>query len=185
MSEQTIPALKSNMEKSISSLSAQLAKISSGRAQPGLIEDIMVDYYGTQTPLKQIASITVPETRQLLIQPWDKAAVFAIDKAIQISNLGLTPQVEGQTIRINIPQMTEERRKDMKKIVDDYGEKARVALRAHRQDAIKDIKTEEKDKQISEDDSRRLQEQVQKMTESFNSRVDELVSAKEKEIMTV
>jgi ribosome recycling factor len=184
MSEQVVKQTRESMEKTIDSVRHQLAKIQTGRATTALVEDLPVDYYGNKTPLKQMAHISVPENRQILIQPWDQSAVSAVEKAITSSNLGLSPRMEGKSIRLMIPQMTEERRKEMKKVIDDYTEKGRIAVRANRQDGIKAIRAEEANG-MSEDDGRRFQEEVQKLTDAKIAEIDKLHEEKVKDLMTV
>lgn len=185
MSTTPLAELKQEMEKGLDALKSQLSKIHTGRANPGLLEDVQVEYYGNVVPLKQIANITVPESRQLVVQPWDKGALTAIEKSITQSNLGLNPQNEGSILRIHLPIMTEERRKQMKKIMDDITEKARVSMRGHRHEAIKSIKQQETNKAISEDESRRLQDEVQTLTDAMNKEIDNVHKHKVDELMTV
>ncbi len=185
MSEAIMKMCRETMGKSIDALNSQFTKVNTGRAHAGLVEDIQVEYFGSIMPLKSMASISVPESRQILVTPWDRGAVAAIEKGIMASNLGLHPQVEGQTVRVMIPTMTEERRKDLKKVVESYAEKSRVAIRGHRQDAIKEIKNNETNKALSEDESKRFQDQVQKLTEEHNHKIEALLKTKIDEILTV
>ena len=185
MSEAIMKMCRDTMNKNIEALVTQFARVNTGRAHASLIEDVPIEYFGSVIPLKQTASISVPESRQLLVTPWDRGAVSAIEKGIMASNLGLHPQVEGQTVRVMIPTMTEERRKDLRKVVDGYAEKIRIAIRTHRQDAIRDIKKEESAKALSEDESKRFQDQVQKLTEEHNHTIEQLLKAKVDEILTV
>jgi len=184
MSEQVVKQVHENMEKTLDSIRHQLAKIQSGRATTALVDDLVVEYYGNKTPLKQMAAISVPENRQILIQPWDQSAIGAVEKAITGSNLGLSPRTEGKAIRLMIPQMTEERRKEMKKVIEDYIEKGRISIRSNRQDGIKSVRAEEANG-MSEDDSRRYQEEVQKMTDAKMAEIDKLHEEKVKDLMTV
>ena len=173
------------MERSIAALRKELSRIRTGRATLALLEGIDVDYYGTATPLNQMATLAAPESRLLTIQPWDKSQVGLIEKAIQRSDLGLTPMNDGKLIRLAIPPLTAERRKDLVKKVKKIGEDAKVALRNVRRDGNETLKDLEKTKDISQDDLRRGQEQVQKITDRFISQVDDVLSAKEHEILEV
>ena len=173
------------MERSIAALRKELSRIRTGRATLALLEGIDVDYYGTATPLNQMATLAAPESRLLTIQPWDKSQVGLIEKAIQRSDLGLTPMNDGKIIRLAIPPLTAERRKDLVKKVKKIGEDAKVALRNVRRDGNETLKDLEKTKDISQDDLRRGQEQVQKITDRFISQVDDVMNAKEHEILEV
>ncbi len=176
---------KERMNKALSSLDHDFAKLRTGRAAPSLVEDIQVDYYGTMTPLKQIASISVPESRSLTIQPWDRGAFAAVEKAIMKSDLGLTPVNDGKIIRINIPPLTEERRKDLVKIAKKYTEDCRIAMRNVRRDGNDTLKKMQKDKDITEDDLRTGQAEIQKITDDQIAAADKALEAKEKEIMEI
>jgi len=173
------------MNGAISALKSELSKLRTGKASPALVENIKVDYYGNPTPLKQLASISTPEYRLILVQPWDKSSVKNIEKAIITSNLGLNPATSGNIIRIPIPSLTEERRKELVKLVHKYGEEAKIAIRNVRRDANDSIKTLEKEKEISEDESHIAQEEIQELTDENTKMVDEVVESKEKEIMEV
>ena len=175
--------LKDRMDKTVQTLGKNFSKIRTGRATPALLDGLSADYYGTPTQLTQMASITAPEPRLLLIQPWDAQAIGDIEKAILKSELGLTPQSDGKVIRITIPTLTQERRKDLSKLVKKNGEEAKVGLRNIRRDANEMLKDLKKDKEISEDDQKKAEEQVQKITDDFVKQVDVVASAKEKEIM--
>ncbi|MWC26534.1 ribosome recycling factor [Paenibacillus sp. MMS18-CY102] len=172
------------MEKAIGALKRDLATLRAGRATPALLDRIQVEYYGTMTPVNQLANINTPDSRTLLLQPWDKSSVAAIEKAIMKSDLGLTPSNDGSTIRLSIPALTEERRTELVKLTKKFGEEAKIAVRNIRRDANDDIKKLEKDA-ISEDESRRHQDDIQKTTDRFVSEVDKVLAAKEKEIMEV
>lgn len=172
------------MEKAVGALRKELASLRAGKASPALVERVQVEYYGSMTPLNQVASVNTPDARTLLIQPWDKSALQAIEKAIQKSELGLTPSNDGQIIRLNIPALTEERRVELTKLIKKYGEEAKVAIRNIRRDANDDIKKLEKTG-MSEDESRRHQDDVQKSTDRFTAEIDKVLAAKEKEIMEV
>jgi len=174
-----------SMKKSIETLQHELMGIRTGKANPGLLEGVRVMYYGQPVPLRQVANIAVPEPRLITIQPWEKSMIPEIDKAIHASELGLNPQIEGALIRLPIPPLTEERRKELVKVVKKYGEETRVAVRNLRRDANERFKKLEKDHKISEDEMHARVEEVQKMTDKYVKHVDEVLVAKEKEIMEV
>lgn len=176
---------KGRMERAIEALHSDLRAIRTGRASPALLEKLQVEYYGTPTPLNQLAGVSVPEPRMLMIRPYDKNTIAAIERAIQKSDLGLTPSNDGQIVRLMIPQLTEERRKDLSKQVGRRVEEARVAARNIRRDANDRLTKMEKDKEISEDDLRDAQKEVQKLTDDFIKQIDEIGKAKEAEIMEV
>jgi ribosome recycling factor len=177
--------MKSSMEKSIEAFQKDLKRIRTGRASLALLDGLMVDYYGTPTPVNQLATLSIPEARQIFIQPWDSQAVPDIEKAILKSELGLTPSNDGKVVRINIPQLTAERRKELVKIVKKMGEEYKVQVRNHRRDANEMLKELKKDKQISEDDLHKAQDRVQKTTDELILRVDKVMSDKESEIMEI
>jgi ribosome recycling factor len=174
---------ETKMKKTIEILAGEFGRIRTARANPALLDGIKVDYYGTPTPLKQIANIGVPDPRSLVIQPWDKSSLGAIEKAIQKSDLGLNPSVEATLVRVIIPPLTEERRKDLVKLVSRLTEESRVSVRNIRRDAIDRLKKKEKDKEISEDDMHHAQKQVQDLTDKYVKELDELFAKKEKEIL--
>jgi ribosome recycling factor len=174
-----------SMKKSIESLKRELVGIRTGKANPGLLDNVKVMYYGQTVPLRQVASIAVPEPRLITVQPWEKTMVPEIEKAIQASELGLNPQSDGTLIRLPIPPLTEERRKDLVKVVKRCAEESRVALRNIRRDANEKYKKLEKDGKMSEDEMHTRQDEVQKSTDRFVEQVDEVISAKEKEIMEI
>lgn len=176
---------ESKMQQAVQAARRDLAAIRTGRANPALLDRITVDYYGTPTPLNQLASITVPEARLLVVQPWDKNSLKDIEKAIMSSDLGLTPNNDGTVIRIQIPQLTEERRRDLARLARKEAEEKRVAVRNARRDANEELKRLEKEGVISEDDSRRAQTDVQQLTDKYIKEIDDLLAAKEKEIMEV
>ncbi|MDY6910266.1 MAG: ribosome recycling factor [Thermodesulfobacteriota bacterium] len=176
---------KDRMNKVIANLEKDFKRLRTGRASVSLLEGIRVDYYGASTPLNQLATLSVPEPRLILIQPWDQSAIGEVEKAILKSELGLTPMNDGKIIRINIPPLTEERRRDLVKLVKKMAEEAKVAVRNVRRDANEMIKDLKKEKEISEDDAFKAQEEVQKITDDFIKKVDELSAAKEKEILEV
>jgi len=176
---------KGRMEKAIEALHGDLRAIRTGRASPALLEKLQVEYYGTPTPLNQLAGVSVPEPRVLMIRPYDRSTIGAIEKAIQKSDLGLTPSNDGQVVRLLIPQLTEERRKDLSKQVGRRVEEARVAARNIRRDANDRLTKLEKDKEISEDDLHDAQKDIQKLTDEYIKQIDEIGKAKEAEIMEV
>ena len=171
---------ESRMSKSIDSLTESLQSIRAGRANTSLLDRIYVDYYGQQSPLNQVASLSAPEARLLAIQPWDATLIPEIEKAIQKSDLGITPSNDGKIIRLVIPQLTEERRKDLTKLVGKYAEEAKVSIRNIRRDAMEDIKKAEKAKEISEDDRKTYEEDIQKLTDKYIKDVDSVAADKEK-----
>ncbi|MCC6314517.1 MAG: ribosome recycling factor [Thermomicrobiales bacterium] len=176
---------RTRMEKAIDALRRDLSTIRTGRASPSLVERLMVDYYGTNTLLNQMAGISAPETRLLVIQPWDRGALGAIEKALQKSDLGLTPNNDGQVIRLNIPALTEERRKQLVKLVHHQLEDGKVALRNIRRDAITSVRELMNEKMISADDERRAVQQVDELTKRFVDEVDKIGKTKEQEVLEV
>jgi ribosome recycling factor len=173
------------MQKTIEHLTKDLATLRAGRANPAMLDKIMVDYYGEPTPLNQLANITVPEARLLVIQPWDKSSIANIEKAILKSDLGVNPTNDGNVIRIAIPQLTEERRKELVKVVKKRGEEAKVAVRNIRRDANDMLKSSEKGKMISEDQAKKGNDEIQKTTDKYIKDIDVILTAKEKDIMEV
>jgi ribosome recycling factor len=173
------------MQKSIDALKTSLSRIRTGRAHAGLLEQIMVDYYGSMVPISQVANITVQDARTIAVQPWEKKMVQVVDKAIRESDLGLNPATSGDLIRVPMPPLSEERRRELTKVVKHEGEQAKVAVRNLRRDANEHLKSLLKDKAISEDDERRAQDDVQKLTDRFVVEIDRLLTVKEQEIMTV
>jgi ribosome recycling factor len=173
------------MHKSIETLKADLAKVRTGRAHTGILDHVMVDYYGNPTSLSQVANVTLVDARTIGVQPWEKKMVAVIEKAIRESDLGLNPSTQGDLIRVPTPPLTEERRKEMVKLVKSEGEDAKIAVRNIRRDANEALKKLLKDKACSEDDERRAQDEVQKLTDKFVLEVDKLVAEKEKEVLTV
>jgi len=176
---------ESRMSRALDALERDLAAIRTGRAATALVERIPVEYYGTSTPLNQLASISVPEAHSIVIQPWDRSALGAIEKAIQKSEVGLMPNVDGTAVRLNIPPLTEERRKDLVKLVHKRMEEARVEIRNHRRDVADEIKKAEKDGDVTPDESRREQDLLQKVTDRWTAEVDRVGKHKEQEIMEV
>ena len=173
------------MKKSIDSVAADFAAVRAGRANAAVLDRIMVDYYGSPTPIQQIASIGSPDPRQLLITPWDGSALKLIERAIQESDLGINPQNDGKAIRLNFPQLTEERRKELVKQIHKYSEGGKVAIRNIRRDAIEKFKKMQKDSEITEDDYKIAEKDLQKLTDDMCKEVDALLDKKEKELMAV
>lgn len=173
------------MDGAIEVFKKDLGSIRTGRASLSLLEGITVDYYGTPTPIQQVASLSIPEPRQILIQPWEQRLIPEIEKAIMKSDLGLTPTNDGKAIRINIPPLTEERRKQLVKVVRKRAEEARIAIRNIRRDTNEELKKLEKDKHLSEDIVKKSQEEIQKITDSYIAKIDDILAHKEKEIMEV
>ncbi|URZ99050.1 ribosome recycling factor [Bacillus subtilis] len=185
MSKEVLTQTKEKMEKAIAAYQRELATVRAGRANPSLLDKVTVEYYGAQTPLNQLSSINVPEARMLVITPYDKTAIGDIEKAILKADLGLTPTSDGNMIRIAIPALTEERRKELVKVVKKYAEEAKVAVRNVRRDANDDLKKLEKNGDITEDELRASTEDVQKLTDEYVSKIDRVTKDKEKEIMEV
>lgn len=185
MIKDIIKDAEERMKKSIEHLSKDLASMRAGRANPAMVERVSVDYYGTPTPINQLANVTVPEARLLVIQPWDKSMIADIEKAIMRSDLGITPSNDGNVIRLAVPQLTEERRKELAKVVKKRVEEARVAVRNIRREANDMLKSSEKDKLISEDENKKGADEIQKLTDKYVKNVDAVLQAKEKEIMEV
>lgn len=176
---------ENKMNKAIAVLENDYASIRAGRANPAILDKISVEYYGAQTPLAQVGTISVPEARTILIQPWDASILKDIEKAILASDIGINPNNDGKVIRLNFPPLTEERRKELKKSVSKRGEEAKVAIRNIRRDALDEFKKQKKNNEITEDDLKDMEDSVQKLTDKFVKKVDDLTSAKEKEIMEV
>ena len=173
------------MQKCVQAFQADLKKLPTGRAHPSLIEHLKVDYYGSDVPLQQVAGISIEDARTLVVSPWEKNMVGPIEKAIHKSELGLTPNTAGSVIRIPLPPLTEERRRDITKVVRQDAENARVSVRSVRRDAITDLKELLKEKLVSQDEERRGQEEIQKLTDRFVAEIDQQLAAKEKEILQV
>jgi ribosome recycling factor len=185
MSKQILDQFGTAADKSLASLKNELAKVRTGRASTALVEPVQVDYYGSMTPLTQVANVTTPDARTIQIAPWENSMIAAIEKAIHAANIGLTPQSDGKVVRISVPAMTEERRKEMVKLIKKIGEDAKVAIRNSRRDSNEAVKAAEKAKTVTEDESKKFQEQIQKKTDEKVAEVDKLIAAKEKEIMTI
>jgi ribosome recycling factor len=177
-----IREVEDKMKKSLEVLQHGFSSIRSGRASVGMVENIKVDYYGTHTPVKQMANITIPEPKTLLIHPWDASAIKLIEKAILESDLGITPVVDGKMVRLVVPALTRERREELAKIANKVAEESRVAIRSIRRDANETIKQFEKDKKTTEDESFKLQQEVQKLTDRYIQSIDQAQATKEKEI---
>jgi ribosome recycling factor len=180
-----IAAAEERMKKTLESLSKEFSKVRTGQANPAVLESVYVDYYGSPTPIPQVAAVSAPDARTLAVTPWEKPMVQAIAKAILASNLGLNPQAEATMIRIVLPPLTEERRKELAKLCKNIAEEARVAIRNIRRDTNDGIKKQAKDESQSQDQEKKLQEQVQKLTDKYIAKVDEAYAVKEKEILTV
>ena len=172
------------MDGAVESLKGDLSGLRTGRANTSLLDPVVVEVYGSMMPLNQVATVNAPEPRMLAVQVWDKANVSAVEKGITKANLGLNPMTDGQTIRLPMPDLNEERRKELAKLAGDYGEKGKIAIRNVRRDANDSLKEDEKKKEISEDDRKRLEDEVQKLTDKYVAEADEAAAAKEKEILT-
>ena len=177
--------LSANTDKSIQALQKDLLKVRTGRASTALIDHVHVDYYGSKTPITQVANLTTPDARTIQIVAWEPSMLGAIEKAIFEANVGFTPQNDGKVIRITMPPLTEERRKEMVKMIKKVGEDTKIAIRNHRRDANEAVKKQEKDKAISADESKKFQDQIQKKTDDKVAEVDKIIATKEKEIMTL
>ncbi|SDJ01269.1 ribosome recycling factor [Salimicrobium halophilum] len=185
MSDKLIKETKDQMKKAVQAFSKQLATVRAGRANPNILDAVYVDYYGASTPLNQLAQVSAPEPRLLVITPYDKSAISEIEKAIQKADLGLAPSSDGNVVRINIPALTQERRKDLTKVVGKYTEEAKVQIRNIRRDTNDQLKKDEKDGELTEDDLRSYQDDVQKLTDDHVKEIDDLAKKKEEEIMEV
>jgi ribosome recycling factor len=180
-----INELKRRMQGAIQVLKQELGGLRTGRASINLVEPIQVEAYGTHMPLNQVATVSVPEPRMISVQVWDRSVVHAVEKAIHASNLGLTPSTEGQVLKLRIPELTQDRRKELVKVAHKYAEAAKVAVRHVRRDGLDVLKKMEKDHKISEDDGKRSSDQVQKLTDELIVEIDKMLTAKEKEVLTV
>ncbi len=183
MTKETLQQLEEKMKKTVDLIAKDLSTLRAGRATPALLDKIFIDYYGTPTPINQVATISVPEPRLLVIQPWERSLVPQIEKAIQKSDLGVTPNSDGYLIRISIPSLTQEKRKDLVKVIQKKAEEARVVVRNLRRDGNDQIKAVEKKGDISEDEAKRTLEEIQKKTDKYIKQVDQITEAKQKEIM--
>ncbi len=178
-------AFESKMKKSISVFEADLASIRAGRANPAILDKVTVEYYGVDSPLTQIGTVSVPDARTILIQPWDASILGEVEKAILKSDIGITPNNDGKSIRLNFPPLTEERRKELSKTVKKYGEECKIAIRSIRRDAIENFKAQKKASEITEDDLKIAEEDIQKLTDKYIKLIDGITAKKEKEIMEV
>lgn len=185
MYKDVIAKSRAGMEKSIDALKKDFAKVRTGRASAALLDDVRIDYYGTPTPLNQVGTLAVPEPRLITIQPWEKKLIPEIEKAILKSDLGLNPASDGVLVRIVIPALTEERRKEMVKLVRKMGEETKIAIRNIRRDGNEQLKKLEKNKEISEDELKRGEKEIQDLTDQFVRKTDEVVAGKEKEVMEI
>ncbi|MFO7982925.1 MAG: ribosome recycling factor [Desulfuromonadales bacterium] len=185
MNEDVISTARQGMNKAIDALKKELSRVRTGRASTAILDDVVVDYYGIPTPLNQVGTLSVPEPRLITIQPWEKNLIPQIEKAILKSDLGLTPNSDGQVVRISFPPLTEERRKDMVKLARRLGEDAKIAIRNVRREANETLKKLEKEKEISEDDLKRGEKDIQDLTDSFVQKVDQTIDKKEKEVMEI
>jgi len=185
MSKAVMDQMTQSMDKNLQSLKGELAKVRTGRASTALVDTVHVDYYGSAVPINQVANITTPDARTIQIVPWEPGTIGSIEKGILAANIGLTPQNDGKVIRISLPMMTEERRKELVKLIKKMGEESKVAIRNHRRDANEAMKTAEKDKTVSQDEAKKVLEQIQKKTDEKVAEVDKIIAGKEKEIMTV
>lgn len=183
--KEIIKEAENNMSKTIEVVKKEFASMRAGRATPALLDKIMVNYYGTPTPVNQLANITVPEARLLVIQPWDKSAMSEIERAIMKSDLGITPANDGTVIRLAVPQLTQERRMDLMKVIKKKAEEGRVAIRNVRRDTNDHLKAAQKDGKVSEDELKRHQDEVQKLTDRMIKNIDSILTTKEQEIMQV
>ena len=185
MIDEVLSEARTAMDKAVKSLKREMAKVRTGRASVSLLDDIKVDYYGVPTPLSQVATLSVPEARLITVQPWEKNLIPDIEKAIFKADLGLTPPSDGQLIRLPVPALTEERRREMVKIIKRMSEDAKISVRNARRDANETLKMLEKEKEITEDDLKRSEKDVQQLTDEFVATIDSIVQSKEKEVMEV
>lgn len=180
-----LPEVSEKMDKTLNVYNEDLKRIRAGRANPAILDKVTVDYYGTATPIPQVGNVSVPEARTIIIQPWDSSILSAIEKAIQTSDIGINPNNDGKVIRLNFPPLTEDRRKEIVKDVRKRAEEAKVALRSIRRDAIENYKAKKKASEITEDDLKGIEKDIQAITDNYVKEVDTLTAAKEKEIMEV
>ena len=183
MPKDELAALKENMDKAISFLQSEFLSIRTGRAHPGLVSDIKADYYGTPTAIKQLANVTIPESRSIQIAPFDKSSLKAIEKAILAANIGMTPQNDGSVIRLTLPELTKARRVELTKMLAKKAEESKVVIRNYRRDAIEALKKQEKASEITEDDLKKLTKDVQDITDKYIKKIDEIYKLKEKEVL--
>jgi ribosome recycling factor len=176
--------IERRMNGAVEALKSDLSGLRTGRANTSLLDPVVVEVYGAMMPLNQVATVSAPEPRMLSVQVWDKSNLTAVEKGIAKSNLGLNPMIDGQTLRLPLPDLTEERRKDLAKLAGEYGEKGKIAIRNVRRDGMEALKTDEKKKEISEDERKRMEEEVQKLTDKYVSEIDSAVEKKVQEILT-
>ncbi len=179
------PEIETKMEKRINGYAGELKTIRAGRANASVLDKVAIDYYGTMTPVNQVAAISSPDPRQLVVQPWDASVLKAVEKAINASEIGITPQNDGKVIRLNFPPLTEERRKELVKTVKKYTEEAKVQIRNARRDALDSYKKKKKDGEVTEDDLKEIEKDIQKLTDKYIKEIDDICAAKEKEILEV
>ena len=177
--------VEEKMKKSVSVFAENLSEVRAGRANPAILNKISISYYGVQTPINQVAAVSVPEARMIVIQPWDASCLKDIEKAILASDIGLNPNNDGKVIRLNFPELTEERRKELVKEIRKMAEDAKVSIRAIRRDGMEDLKTKQKNSEITEDDKTRGEENIQKLTDKYVAEIDKILANKEKEIMNI
>jgi len=177
--------INEKMQKTISVLADELGALRAGRANPAILNKVMIEYYGVPTPLNQIANVSVPEARMILIQPWDANMLKEIEKEITKADIGIMPNNDGKVIRLNFPELTEERRKELVKNIKKIGEDSKVSIRTIRRDAIDSVKNQKKNNEITEDEVKSLEDEIQKITDKFTSEIDSMIAAKEKEVMQV
>jgi len=185
MTASEIAALSARMDKTIAVFEKELAGLRAGRANPSLLDPVMVEVYGSMMPLAQVGTVSAPEPRMLSVSVWDKNNVKAVEKAIANANLGVNPSADGQLVRVPIPDMTEERRKEMVKVAGKYAEQTRINIRNVRRDGMDEVKKQEKAKAISEDDAKRASDEIQKLTDKYVGKIDTMLASKEKDIMSV
>lgn len=183
--DERVTTCKEKMEKCLTSLEHEFSTIRAGRANPAVLDKVLVDYYGAPTPINQLAAVSVTEARTLAIQPWDVSVLNLIEKAIQISDIGINPTNDGKIIRLVFPQLTEDRRKELVKSIKKIGESAKVTVRNVRRDTVDKVKADKKNGDITEDDLKDLEKEIQKLTDSFVAKIDEAIDKKEKEIMSI
>ena len=185
MVSEVMDECRGSMDKVVDALKRELGRVRTGRASLTLLDGIKIDYFGTLTPLNQVASLAIPESRMITIQPWDSSVIPAIEKAINKSDLGINPNSDGKQIRLAIPRPTEERRRELVKVVKKIAETSKISLRSSRRDAIEMLKSLEKDKDITEDENKKGQTEIQKITDEFVKKVDDITDEKEKEVMSI
>lgn len=183
--QKEIADARQRMDKALENLDSEFNTIRVGRANPHVLDRIMVDYYGTPTPIQQVANVSVPEARMIVIQPWEASMVKAVEKAINMSDLGIHPQIDGKVIRLNFPELTEEKRRETSKDVKKHGEEAKVAVRNIRRDCMDLVKKEKKESLITEDDQKDLEDKLQKLTDEYIKKIDQKVEKKTSEVMAV